>query len=109
MSGFAEDGYAKPGKIGSEEHVGDPLTIIQLGCLQPDTEVVVTWFGGNGPHRYRVVNDERAGLALDLLEGSVPHDPHWPTPLKGLGGEFWHKAGLNRVTLATTTNTSEKS
>ena len=54
-SGFAPDGYAWPGRGGTARHVGPPLTPDQTAQLPDGAEIVITWFGGNGPHPYRVL------------------------------------------------------
>lgn len=57
MSGFDEDGFRKPGTFGRAHHVGDPLRPERIAELPDGAEVVITWFGGNGPHPYRVLVD----------------------------------------------------
>jgi hypothetical protein len=57
VSGFDEHGAAWPGKVGRYEHHGDPLTVEQILALPDGQEVIVTWPGGNGPHRYHVVRE----------------------------------------------------
>jgi hypothetical protein len=56
-SGFAPDGYAWAGRIGSCKHLGPPLTPEQTAALPDRAQIVVTWFGGNGPHPYVVLVD----------------------------------------------------
>lgn len=56
-SGFAPDGYAWPGKGGYATHLGPPLTPAETAQLPDGAEVVITWFGGNGPAPYRVLVD----------------------------------------------------
>lgn len=65
-SGFAPDGYAWPGRGGFASHVGPPLTPAQTAELADGAEVVITWFGGNGPHPYRVLVDQEG---LRRVEG----------------------------------------
>jgi hypothetical protein len=38
---------------------GPPLSIEQLRSLPENTEVEIVWDGGNGPHRYLVIFDDR--------------------------------------------------
>jgi len=56
-SGFAPDGHAWVGRTGRAIHHGPPLTAKQVADLADGTEIVITWFGGNGPHPYRVLVD----------------------------------------------------
>jgi hypothetical protein len=66
-SGFDENGFHKPGKIGRGRHVGDPLTAEQIRDLPDGAEVVVTWCGGNGPWPYRVLVDVTGERCVENL------------------------------------------
>jgi hypothetical protein len=55
-------------------HMGDPLTQAEVDALPEGTAVEVVWSGGNGPHRYLLVRDDRGrSYAVGLRE-----DPHGP-------------------------------
>ncbi len=43
------------------------LTAEQIDALPDGAEVVVTWSGGNGPHRYTVAR--RHGMVLAVFKG----------------------------------------
>ena len=51
-----ERGCWTSGTVGSAVHEGDPLTVEQIRALPKGAEVVVTWSGGNGPHRYHIAH-----------------------------------------------------
>jgi hypothetical protein len=55
--GWAPDGYAWAGRDGRAKHYGPPLAAEQVAELYDGAEIVVTWFGGNGPWPYRVLVD----------------------------------------------------
>jgi hypothetical protein len=57
VSGFDEQGFCKPGTIGRGVHLGEPLTAGQIRELPDGAEIVITWFGGNGPWPARVLVD----------------------------------------------------
>lgn len=68
MSGFDENGYAKPGVTGTHSHhLGDPLTAEQIRGLPDGAEVVISWCGGNGPHPYRVLVDVEGNRCVESL------------------------------------------
>jgi hypothetical protein len=50
---------------------GTPLTEEEVAVLAADTEVEVTWSGGNGPHRYRIWIDRDGMRCVD----NIYHDP----------------------------------
>lgn len=52
--GLERGGYWSEGTVGEAVHEGEPLTVEEIKALPEGAEVVVTWSGGNGPHRYRV-------------------------------------------------------
>lgn len=86
MSGFDEHGFCKPGTIGCGTHVGEPLTAAQIRELPDNAEIVVTWFGGNGPWPYRVLVDSSGRrLIANLYTDELIAD--------------WHERPFNRVTL----------
>jgi hypothetical protein len=86
MSGFDEHGFCKPGTIGNGEHIGDPLTAEQIRELPDGAEIVVTWFGGNGPAPYRVLVDFAGIRRIENL---------YPDELIA----DWHTRPFNRITL----------
>ena len=100
MAWDTEHGCERPGRIGSAEHVGEPLTVDQIKALEAGTRIVVTWAGGNGPHEYGVI------IATGTVCVDSPHrDPllNWPDPLRSADGKRMipaQKQPLNRVTLA---------
>lgn len=61
--------------------MSDPLTEEQVAELAEGTEVEVTWSGGNGPHRYRIVighDGKRCtdNLYQDPLDFVGPEQPY---------------------------------
>lgn len=52
------------------------LTQDELEQLPDGTEIVVTWSGGNGPHRYKLTNNERNGPTIYGKYGNWIGDPH---------------------------------
>ena len=60
----------------------DPLTPEEAAVLPADTEIMVIWSGGNGPHRYRVV----IGPNGIRYAGDLRND----NPLDFIGQERFH-------------------
>lgn len=66
VSGYAPDGFGWAGKRGTAGgHLGPPLTAEQVAELPDRAEVTITWFGGNGPHAYRVLVDTRGQRRIE--------------------------------------------
>jgi hypothetical protein len=90
MSWDLEHGCCSAGEIGDVEHVGNPLTVEQIGRLLEGQMIVVTWSGGNGPWLYavRVEGRRRFAISKDAIEAGVLVQ--------------WHAQDhpINRVTLA---------
>jgi hypothetical protein len=84
-------GCEGPGSTGIAEHIGDPLTVVQIHALEPGTRIVVTWAGGNGPHEGVVVHDAWEGVCYENERESRHPLLRWPDS---------QKRPLNRVTLA---------
>lgn len=58
--------------MSAPEPTGDPLTADEVASLPDRTPIVVTWSGGNGPHRY-VIHVDRWGQRHAAV---IPeHDP----------------------------------
>ena len=65
--------------------MSDPLTQAQVDALPEGTEVEVIWSGGNGPHRYLLVRDER-GRSYVVALGEDPHGRmRYYNPLDNIG------------------------
>ncbi|GAB3380904.1 hypothetical protein NCG89_00940 [Spongiibacter taiwanensis] len=61
------------------------LTQDEVNALETGAEVVVLWSGGNGPHKYRVVNDN------GLVWAEAPHSPGYNSGfLDFVGPEKYH-------------------
>lgn len=58
-------GCAFPGKIGKYKHFGDPLTVSEIESLKDGDEVIITWSGGNGPHKYKILVDKYGEVRVD--------------------------------------------
>lgn len=84
-------GWWSPGTIGSEEHEGEPLGVDEIKALADGTEVIITWAGGNGPHRYRIVRQHPGALPCAQTMRSEP------SPLFKWSDQ---RIPLHRVTLA---------
>lgn len=54
--------------------MSEPLTPDEIDALPDGTEVEILWSGGNGPHRYLLVKDER-GRSYALSPHEDPHGP----------------------------------
>jgi hypothetical protein len=90
VSGFDDQGFCKPGTAGRGRHVGEPLTGSQIAALPDGAEVVITWFGGNGPAPYRILVDAWGERRVEtcyadpILRGGVrPGDLPWPRVTRG--------------------------
>jgi hypothetical protein len=65
-----------------------PLTAEEVAALAEGTPVVVTWSGGNGPHRYVITVDPR-GARYAWPPNRKPH-LRWYNPLHFVGQERFH-------------------
>jgi len=85
MSG---SGYRTRNPVSGAEHTGDPLSNRELADLPEGTPVVITWSGGNGPHRY-VTGSDKWGKQTFIPCGTPNPRPIYPRRFFGRDSPFF--------------------
>jgi hypothetical protein len=101
MRPLEEGGWWSPGTIGPETHEGTPLSVDEIKALPEGTEVIITWSGGNGPHRYRMVRDQWGTLCTETMHAFAGERP---TPFFKWDDQH---IPLHRVTVSASRRTRE--
>ena len=86
------------GRVPNE--LGEPLTMEEVSALEHDTQVIIIWSGGNGPHTYWI--DRRNKGAVYALSEIEKEQGKRATgnPISFVGNQRFH----TRIWLANPTN-----